>query len=648
MASEEEVLGKAYDGRLMRRLLGYLRPYKRLVAVALGALIGGSALALAQPYLMKIAIDRYIASHDLAGLNLVALAYLGVLLGAFVFEFLQTYILQYVGQRIMFDMRMQIYGHLQRVDVRYYDRNPVGRLMTRVTTDVDVLNDLFAAGVVSVFGDVFTLVGIMAVLISMNWRLALVTFSVLPLIVFITQWFRRHVRDSYRQVRLWIARINSFLQENVSGMSTVQLFRREAENFSRFDAIDRGHRDANIESIFYYAVFYPAVEVTSAIATALIIWYGGGEVIAGLLTLGSLVAFIQYSQRFFRPISDISEKFNLLQSAMASSERIFGLLDTPASIVSPAPSGLRPSTFDFRPPEGGLRPSTFDVRPDSLSRVTRPIAEGREPNAGLASPERQDGAKAGHIQFDHVWFAYNGEDFVLKDVSFEVTPGQRIGIVGATGAGKSTIINLLLRFYDVSRGRILVDGVDIRKMELGRLRALFSLVLQDVQLFSGTIASNIRLGAEIPDADVRRAADAVHAGAFVDRLPLGLESPVGERGASLSVGQKQLLSFARALAFNPQVLILDEATSSVDTETELLIRDALKVLMASRTTIAVAHRLSTIQDMDRILVFHKGELRESGAHQELLASRGIYHRLYQLQYKEQESRLAVAGDASPS
>ena len=607
---EEEALGKAYDGRLMRRLLTYLRPYRREVAGALGALIGGSALQLAQPYLMKVTIDRYIAQHDLSGLNLIALGFLAILIGAFVFEYLQTYILQYVGQRIMFDMRMQIYGHLQRVDVQYYDRNPVGRLMTRVTTDVDVLNDLFAAGVVSVFGDVFTLVGIMLVLLSMNWRLALVAFSVLPLIVLITQWFRRHVRESYRTVRLWIAKINAFLQENVSGMATVQLFGREAENFARFDAIDRGHRDANIQSIFYYAVFYPAVEVTSALATALILWYGGGEVLVSVLTLGSLVAFIQYSQRFFRPISDISEKFNLLQSAMASSERIFRLLDTPVTITSA--DGRRPKA------EGGFRPAASH----------QPSAVSRQPPAG-------------HIVFDHVWFAYTGEDYVLKDVSFEVTPGQRVGVVGATGAGKSTIINLLMRFYDVSRGRILVDGVDIREMDLGRLRALFSLVLQDVQLFSGTIASNIRLGAAIPDAEVRLAADAVHAGAFIDQLPQGLASPVGERGASLSVGQKQLLSFARALAFDPQVLILDEATSSIDTDTELLIRDALKVLMARRTTIAVAHRLSTIQDMDRILVFHKGELRESGAHQELLGRRGIYYRLYQLQYKEQESAEAV-------
>jgi ATP-binding cassette subfamily B multidrug efflux pump len=627
---EEEVLGKAYDARLMRRLLGYLRPYTRQAAVAFGALIGGSALQLAQPYLMKVAIDRYIARHDLSGLHLVALGFLAILLGSFVFEYVQTYVLQYVGQRIMFDMRMQIYGHLQRVDIRYYDQNPVGRLMTRVTTDVDVLNDLFASGVVSVFGDVFTLAGIMVVLLRMDWRLALVAFSVLPLIVFITQWFRKNVRESYRTVRLWIAKINAFLQENIGGMSTVQLFGREPENFARFDAIDRGHRDANIESIFYYAVFYPAIEVTAALATALIIWYGGGRVLAGVLTLGTLVAFIQYSHRFFRPISDISEKFNLLQSAMASSERIFRLLDTEPTITSrqlSAGSGQRVT--------------------DDASRVT----DGLQPGASGPLPAANCRLSAA-IVFDHVWFAYSGEDYVLKDVSFEVQAGQRVGVVGATGAGKSTIINLLMRFYDVSRGRILVDGVDVRDMDLAGLRERFSLVLQDVQLFSGTIASNIRLGSAIHDADVRRAAEAVHAAGFIDRLPKGIESEVGERGASLSVGQKQLLSFARALAFDPRILILDEATSSVDTDTELLIRDALKVLMAGRTTIAVAHRLSTIQDMDRILVFHKGELRESGAHQDLLAQRGIYYRLYQLQYKEQEAtasgvRLTASGLVEP-
>ena len=589
MASEEEVLGKAYDGRLMRRLLGYLRPYRRLVVAALGALIGGSALALAQPYLMKIAIDRYIANHDLAGLNLVALGYLGVLLGAFVFEFLQTYILQYVGQRIMFDMRMQIYGHLQRLDVAFYDRNPVGRLMTRVTTDVDALNDLFTAGVVAVFGDIFTLAGIMIVLLVMDWRLALVAFSVLPLIVLITQWFRRNVRDSYRTVRSWIAKINSFLQENITGMATVQVFRREGRNYGRFDAINLGHRDANIESIFYYAVFYPAIEVVGALATALIIWWGGGYVVQATVTLGELVAFLQYSQRFFRPISDMSEKFNVLQSAMAASERIFKLIDTPVSVVSGT--------------------------------------------ASAPSPWR------GHVVFDHVSFAYNADECVLRDVSFEVKPGERVGIVGATGAGKSTIINLLMRFYDVSQGRVLMDGVDIRELDVAQLRRLFGLVLQDVHVFSGTIGGNIRLGdAGIDDERINGVLEAVHADQFVARLPQGLETPVAERGATLSTGQKQLLSFARALAFDPRILILDEATSSVDTETELLIRDALHAMMAGRTTIAIAHRLSTIQDMDKILVLHKGHLREAGTHQELLAQRGIYYRLYQLQYQEQEAR----------
>jgi ATP-binding cassette subfamily B protein len=486
------------------------------------------------------------------------------------------------GQRIMFDLRMQVYGHLQKLDLRFYDRNPVGRLMTRVTTDVDVLNELFTSGVVSVFGDIFTLLGIMAVLLWMDWRLALVAFSVLPLIVLVAQWFRRHVRDSYRNVRTWIARINAFLQERISGMATVQLFRREQKDFEAFDAIDRGHRDANVQSIFYYAVFYPAIELVSAVAVGLIIWVGGGFAIQEALTLGSLVAFIQYAQRFFRPISDMSEKFNILQGAMASSERVFALLDTPVDIQS----------------------------------------------AGKARP-----AAAGTIAFDHVSFAYVPGEPVLRDISFEIAEGERIGIVGATGSGKTTLINLLLRFYDVQEGRITIGGVDIREMDLRELRARFGLVLQDVHLFSGTIGGNVRLGDErIDDERVRRAVEAVHAHLFIDRLPLGLDTPVAERGATLSVGQKQLLSFARALAFDPPVLILDEATSSVDTETELLIRDALSVLMRGRTTLAIAHRLSTIQDMDRILVLHKGQLREAGTHQELLAVRGIYHRLYQLQF----------------
>jgi ATP-binding cassette, subfamily B, multidrug efflux pump len=447
----------------------------------------------------------------------------------------------------------------------------------------------------------------MIVLLSMNWKLALVSFAVLPLIVVVTQWFRRSVRESYRTVRRLIARINAYLQEHITGMSTVQLFRREARAYRQFVGINDEHRRVNIESIFYYAVFYPAIEVIGALAAALTIWFGGRWVLQGSLTLGSLVAFLLYSQRFFRPISDMSEKFNILQAAMASSERIFNLLDEPITIESPRP-------------------------PCALSRRS-PKGEG-----GAGGTDR-----AGHIVFDHVWFAYNptdaGEpDYVLRDVSFEVRPGERVGIVGATGAGKSTLINLLLRFYDVSRGRILVDGVDIREMDLQELRSLFSLVLQDVHLFTGTIADNVRLGADISDEAVTRAAAAVHADPFVSRLPGGYTAPVAERGATLSVGQKQLLSFARALAFDPRILVLDEATSSIDTETEILIRDALQVLMADRTTIAIAHRLSTIQDMDKILVLHKGHLRESGTHQELLARRGIYFKLYQLQYKDQEGK----------
>jgi ATP-binding cassette, subfamily B, multidrug efflux pump len=611
---DEEVLGKAYDAVLMRRLLRYLWPYRLQVAVALASIICASVLQLAQPYLMKVAIDGHIATGDLRGLDTIAVGFLAILLASFALEYLQTWVLQMTGQRIMFDMRTEIYEHLQRLDLQFYDRNPVGRLMTRVTTDVDVLNDLFTAGVVSIFGDIFTLVGIMIVLVVMDWRLALLAFSVLPLIVLVTQWFRTHVRESYRTVRLWIARINAFLQEHITGMATVQLFRRERLSYARFDEINRRHRDANVESIFYYAVFYPAIEIIGALAAALLIWFGGGWTMQGTLTLGSLVAFLLYSQRFFRPISDMSEKFNVLQAAMASSERIFKLLDTQVVIVSGV-GGLVPEA-------GGQRPG--EAAP-SASAGLRPLGSGLH---------------RGHIIFDHVWFAYNGSDYVLKDVSFEVHPGERVAVVGATGAGKSTIINLLLRFYDVTRGRILIDGVDIRELPLDALRRLFSLVLQDVYLFSGTIAENIRLGnVGITDADVRRAAATVHADRFIEPMPLGYHSPVAERGATLSVGQKQLLSFARALAFDPKVLVLDEATSSVDTETEVLIRDALHLLMAGRTTIAIAHRLSTIQDMDNILVLHRGELRESGSHQELLAARGLYFKLYQLQYKDQDESL---------
>jgi ATP-binding cassette subfamily B multidrug efflux pump len=612
---DEEILGKAYDSVLMRRLLGYLRPYRPQVALALAAIVTGSALQLTQPYLMKIAIDRYIAGGDFAGLDRIALAFLAILLASFGLEFVQTWTLQMTGQRIMFDMRTEIYGHLQRLDVQFYDRNPVGRLMTRVTTDVDVLNDLFTAGVVSIFGDIFMLVGIMVVMVVMDWRLALVAFSVLPLIVLVTQWFRRNARESYRTVRMWIARINAFLQEHITGMSTVQLFRQEGRTAARFEDINRKHRDANVQSIFYYAVFYPAIEVIGALAAALIIWFGGGWTLEGTLTLGSLVAFLQYSQRFFRPISDMSEKFNVLQAAMASSERIFKLLDTPVRIKS--------GTGDW-----------------GLGTGDRGSGMG-EQGSGIGDGGWSGGERRGAIVFDDVSFAYSGEDYVLRHVSFDVKPGERVGIVGATGAGKSTLINLLLRFYDVTAGRILVDGRDVRDVDPGTLRSRFSLVLQDVHLFSGTVASNIRLGnAGISDDLLRAAARAVHADRFIEQLPDRFDQRVAERGATLSVGQKQLLSFARALAFDPAILILDEATSSVDTETELIIRDALKVLMAGRTTLAIAHRLSTIQDMDKILVLHRGELREAGTHQELLARRGIYYKLYQLQFKDQERQTA--------
>jgi ATP-binding cassette subfamily B protein len=614
----EDLVGKAYDARLIRRLLGYLRPYRGAVALALAAIVVQAALTLVPPFLVRQVIDVHIPAGDLSGLALIGLTYLAALAGTFALEFVQTWTLQMTGQRIMRDLRLEIYAHLQRLGVRFYDRNPVGRVMTRVTSDVDVLNDLFTSGVVSVFGDVFTLAGIMLVMLWLDWQVALVAFAVLPLIVLVTQWFRRHVRESYREVRFWIARINAFLQEHLTGMATVQLFGREARAFEAFDEIDRRHRDANLQSIFYYAIFYPAIEVIGALATALIIWYGGGRVIHDALTLGTLVAFVQYAQRFFRPISDLSEKFNILQAAMASSERIFGLLDEEVEAGPTRPRGPAFSgPIADAAPIGLAAPDGSDPHPPSAR--SRPIGP-----SGPVGPE---------IRFDRVWFAYDGDDWVLRDVSFVVESGQRVGIVGATGAGKTTIISLLLRFYDVTKGRIMIDGVDIRELDRQALRRHFGLVLQDVHLFSGTIASNVALGTPgIDEARVRRALEAVGAMRFVSALPGGLDAAVAERGATLSVGQKQLVSFARALAHDPSVLLLDEATSSVDTDTEAALRMALGSLMAGRTTIAIAHRLSTIQDMDTILVLHKGRVREQGSHQTLVASGGIYSRLVELQF----------------
>ena len=593
---EEDPLGKSYDWRLLLRLLRYLRPYRGAVAASFLLILAMAGLDLAGPYLTKVAIDRHISRGDGAGLLRVATLWLLALLAAFAVRFGQVYLLQMTGQRIVFDLRREIFGHLQRLHLAYFDRNPVGRLMTRVSSDVDAVNELFTSGVVTVFGDLFTLCGIMGVMLAMNARLALTTFAVIPLFFLVTNWFRRGARESFRETRKWVAQINTFLQENLTGMAVVQLFRREERNLRAFAEINRKHADANVKAIFYYSVFYPAIDLLAAVAIALILLYGGGRVLAGTLTLGALVAFVQYSERFWRPISDLSEKFNIVQAALASSERIFLLLDTPPQVVG---------------------------RPDP---VRLPEVRGR-------------------VSFEDVSFAYRDEEWVLRDVAFAVEPGRSLALVGATGAGKTSIISLLARFYDVSRGRITLDGVDIRGLDPQQLRSSLALVLQDVHLFSGTIASNIRLGSPLSEETVQQAARAVHAHRFIEALPQGYETEVKERGATLSVGQKQLLSFARALAHDPRILGLDEATSSVDTETEQLIQEALKVLLRGRTAIVIAHRLSTIQNVDEILVLHKGRIRERGSHQALLAQRGLYFKLYQLQYKDQE--LPLRGAAAP-
>ena len=584
---EEEVLGKAYDSRLMKRLLVYLLPYRKFVLLALLLIMCESLIEISFPLLTMRAVNDYIIPGDMNGLLLIALLYFGLLVVKFGIGFLQTYTLQSTGQKIMFDMRRQIFGHIQRLSARFFDKNPVGRLITRVTTDVDVLNEMFSAGLVSVFGDIFTLTGIMIALLVLNWRLGLIVLAVVPFIGLATAVFRKRARDGYRRVRIAVAKINAFLQEHITGMSVVQLYNRERKSAEKFDRINTEHLHANLDSILAYAVFYPVVELLSATAIALILWYGGGQVITNVLTLGVLVAFIQYSQRFFRPIADLSEKYNILQSAMASSERIFALLDTQPRVLPPA----MPKTIE-------------DPR--------------------------------GEIEFRNVWFAYDDDDWVLKDVSFHVRPGKSIAIVGHTGAGKTTITSLLTRLYDIQKGQILLDGVDVPDLNLNDLRRRFAVVQQDVFAFSGTLESNIRMGSDISSDRVLRAAEDVNLGPLIQSLELGLEHPVNERGTTLSVGQRQLLAFARALAHDPEILILDEATSSVDTETEQQIRKAIDRLMLGRTSIIIAHRLSTIQSCDEIIVMHKGKVREIGSHQELLAQRGLYFKLYQLQYKEQE------------
>jgi ATP-binding cassette subfamily B multidrug efflux pump len=662
MAQEEEILGKAYDSRLMRRLLTYLRPYRWQVTIAIASIILKSFCDVLGPYLVKVAVDRYLApvkgattglwswlspqpSHGIAQISTI---YFSLLVLTFLFEFLQTYFMQWTGQKVMFDLRSQIFRHLQRMHVAFYDKNPVGRLVTRVTTDVDALNEMFTSGVVSIFEDLFVLLGILGIMLCMNWKLALITFAVLPFIVVATKFFRDKVRDSYRRIRIAVARINSYLQEHVSGMVVLQLFNRERKAYDRFSEINRSHMDAFKDAIMAYSVYYPLVDFFSAIAIACVIWFGGRDVMAGVVaksvsieftrqplvsfhlvataaSLGVVIAFTSYAQRFFRPIMDFSEKYNILQSAMAASERIFKLLDTPVEIVSPA--------------------------------VTKkPVGPGR-------------------IEFEHVWFAYRdvpeesveasggsraslgrtaeggrphmsnttAPDWVLRDVTFAIEPGETVAVVGHTGAGKTTLISLLLRFYDVQKGAVRIDGVDVREMDLSDLRSRFGVVLQDPFLFTGTIGGNIRLGTErIRDEHVAKAAEDVNLGDFIRTLPKGFNEEVRERGSTLSTGQKQLISFARALAHEPKILILDEATSSVDTETEFKVRDALGRMVEGRTSLIIAHRLSTVQRADKIIVMHKGQVREMGTHQELLAHRGVYFKLYQLQYKDQELNVARA------
>jgi ATP-binding cassette subfamily B protein len=587
----------------MRRLVGYMKPYRALVALSLVFLLLQSMLQVLGPLLTRTAVDRYLQPNPAsipgflnrflpndawAGLTRIAILYLCLLAANFVCEFIQTYVMQYTGQRAMFDLRRQIMGHLQGLDLSFYDRNPVGRLVTRVTSDVDVLNDLFSSGLVNILSDILVLLFILCIMFSFSPVLTLIMLAAMPFVILTTAIFRRSVTQSYRRIRVAIARINAYLQEHITGIAVLQLFNGESRSRREFEEVNALHRDAYKNTITAYGWFYPVVEFISMLALAAILTTGGVRIRSGTLTLGVVVAFLQYGLRFFRPIQDLSEKYNILQAAMASAERIFKLVDTPATIL---------------PPEN-----------------PRPAPEVNST-----------------IEFDHVWFAYNGDDWVLRDLSFTIAPGETVAVVGHTGAGKTTLISLLLRFYDIQRGSIRIGGIDIREFDPLDLRRHFGVVLQDAYLFTGTLEENIRLGTErIRPEDVESAAEQVNLIDFIHTLPEGFQHSIRERGSGLSTGQKQLIGFARALAHNPRYLILDEATSSVDTDTEFRVRDALSRMIEGRTSIVIAHRLSTIQRADRILVMHKGKLRESGTHQELLAQRGVYWKLYQLQYKDQD------------
>ncbi len=587
-SQDDEILGKAYDSKLMKRLLSFVKPYKKYVVIAILMNVVVAALGPLRPYLTKIAIDDYIVNKNYDGLVTISAILFGTLIFQAVVQYFLTYYTQLMGQNIIYDLRVKLFAHVQKLALKYFDKTPIGRIVTRVTNDVESLNELFSSGIVMIFSDVFIIIWILIFMFLMEWQLTLVSLSVLPLLIYATFLFRKKVRESYRDVRFQLARLNSYMQEHIGGMSIIQLFSKEKKENKNFAEINDAHKVANINSIFYYAIFFPIVEILSSGAIALIIWYGGGDVINGTMTIGVLFAFIQYTEMFFRPIRDLSEKYNIMQTAMASSERVFKLLDNDTIIENP----------------------------------TNPITINNF---------------KGNVDFKNVWFAYNNDDYVLKDISFSVNTGETVAIVGATGAGKSSIINLLNRFYDVNKGSIRVDGVDLREISKEDLRNQISIVLQDIFLFSGTIASNISLGdSSITEEQIVKAAKTVGADNFISKLPKKYSAEVKEKGATLSVGQKQLISFARALIFNPQILILDEATSSVDTETEMLIQKAIEKLLKGRTSIVIAHRLSTIQNSNKIIVLHKGEIKEVGTHQQLLNKRGIYYKLYQLQYKEQE------------
>jgi ATP-binding cassette subfamily B protein len=590
---DDEILGKAYDAQLMRRLVIYLRPYKWQVLLAIFLSIAVSGLEAVRPYFTKIAVDVNIANKDSKGLLTTTILFLLLMILRGVVQYYNAYITQKIGQQTIFDLRMELFTHLQKLSLKFYDKNPIGRLITRVTNDVEVLNEMFSSGIVMVFSDVFMIVGIVWFMFSMNAELALLSLSVLPFLIYGTFLFRKKAREAYREVRLYIARINTFMQEHITGMLVDQIFNREKKAFDEFEKHNAGHRGANIKSIFYYAIFYPGVDLIGAVSVGLIIWYAGGNALQGSVTIGTVMAFLQFNEMFWRPIRDLSEKYNIMQTAMASSERIFKLLDDTSFIKE-------------------------SDRPQLFQNV------------------------AGKIEFKNVWFSYNSEEgnenWVLKNVSFTINPGETAAFVGHTGAGKTTIISLLSRFYEIQKGEILIDGINIRDVSLSDLRKNIAVVLQDVFLFSGDIKGNVNLGNdEISLEQIKSACRVVGVDKFIDAMPKNYDEEVKERGSTLSVGQKQLLSFARALAFNPKILVLDEATSSVDTETEILIQSAIQKLLSNRTAIVIAHRLSTIQNADTIVVMHKGEIREMGTHQELLLNKGIYHKLYLLQYKEQEA-----------